>query len=360
MYIKSIVANDFRNLKVSEVELSQNINILHGNNAQGKTNFLEAVYFCALGRSLRAATDVELVNFDAKSAHIRAEIVRGATESTMDVFVEKQSNRAKKYVSVNRVPIRHMKDLFGRILVVMFTPEDLQLIKSGPAERRRFMDLEICQLSPVYYGDLKEYHRALKQRNALLKLLQRDKTQTDNLDIWDQQLSKHGSKIMRTREAFINKISDAAAGIHKNITSGEENLKIIYNPNIQEDYLEEMSKSHMRDISQGSTSRGVHKDDIKFTINDIPVRSFGSQGQQRTAALSAKLAEIEIIKQSTGESPILLLDDVLSELDVHRQRFLLEEIIDLQTIITCTGIEDVLKLESGYKTMVVEGGCVIG
>ncbi|MCL2372312.1 MAG: DNA replication/repair protein RecF [Defluviitaleaceae bacterium] len=358
MYIKSIAVNDFRNLRVSEIELSQNINIIHGNNAQGKTNFLEAVYFCALGRSLRAASDVELVNFDAKSANIRAEVVRGAVSSRMDMYLEKQGNRAKKYVSVNRVPIRHMKDLFGRILVVMFTPEDLQLIKSGPAERRRFMDLEICQLSPIYYSELKEYHRALKQRNALLKSLQKDKSQTDSLEIWDEQLCKHGSKIMQTRESFINKISDAAAIIHKNITSGKETLKINYIQNITENYLEEMAKSHTRDIYQGSTSRGIHKDDIKFTINEIPVRNFGSQGQQRTAALSAKLAEIEIIKQSTGESPILLLDDVLSELDSHRQKFLLEEIVDLQTIITCTGVEDVLKLDNGYTTMVMDAGCI--
>jgi len=362
MHITNIQATKFRNLTIDGIELSPGINILHGNNAQGKTNFLEAVYFCAFGRSLRAVSDRELVRFNSGAARISANIVRSGFLQTLEAYIEKQGVRASKSISIDRIPIRHMKDLFGRLLVVVFTPEDLRLIKSGPAERRRFMDMEICQLSPVYYGDLREYHRSLKQRNALLKILQKDKSQTDSLSIWDQQLADYGNRIMRTRSTFISKISEISREIHMHITQDKETLEIIYNPNITdgEKYLTHMEKSHKRDIILGSTSHGIHKDDITFMINGISARNFGSQGQQRTAALSAKLAEIEIIKQSTGETPVLLLDDVLSELDSNRQKFLLSQITNLQALITCTGLEDVLLSGNvdGCKVMHVVDGVV--
>lgn len=362
MFVQNISLTNFRNLNVDNVELSSGVNILYGNNAQGKTNFIESIYFCAFGRSLRAVTDRELIRFDENSAHIRANFVRGTFNQTLDVYIEKQGTRASKRMSVDRIPIKHMKDLFGRLLVVMFTPEDLKLIKSGPAERRRFMDMEICQLSPVYYSDLREYHRALKQRNALLKILQKDKSQSDSLSVWDEQLVNHGKRIIKTRQNFVEKISNISREIHSNITQNTETLEIIYNPNVSiENYIKDMAKSHKRDIMQGSTSIGIHKDDINFIINGISARNFGSQGQQRTAALSAKLAEIEIIKQSTGETPVLLLDDVLSELDSKRQKYLLSQITDLQTLITCTGIEDVLnsKVINEHRVMHVENGSII-
>ena len=362
MFISHISTKGFRNLDVEEIALAQEINILHGNNAQGKTNFLEAIYFCAFVRSLRATSDKELVHFDASDAHIRAKIVRGSNYHMLDAYIEKQGVRVCKRISIDRVPVRHMKDVFGRLLVVMFTPEDLRLIKSGPSERRRFMDMEICQLSNIYYGDLHEYHRVLRQRNALLKTLQKDKSALESLSIWDEQLVKYGKRIMKTRAAFIGKISDISKEIHKNITQSVENLEIIYHPNIidSENYMKSMARSHKRDIAQGTTSYGIHKDDIHFMINGISVRNFGSQGQQRTAALSAKLAEIEIIKQSTGETPVLLLDDVFSELDSNRQKFLLSQITGLQTLITCTGIEDVFLSESADKChiMRVEKGLI--
>lgn len=206
------------------------------------------------------------------------------------------------------------------------------------------MDIEICQLSPVYYSDLRDYHRALKQRNQLLKILRKDIRQKDSLYVWDEQLNISGCRIMATRSAFIKKISEIANEIHGHITEGKEALILMYQPNIidPQHYRKAMEKSHERDIACGTTSMGIHKDDILFTINDIPARSFGSQGQQRTAALSAKLAEIEIMRSGTKSPPVLLLDDVLSELDGSRQKYLLTSIKDLQTIITCTGLEDVL------------------
>jgi len=356
MWVSDISATGFRNLAVEGQQLSPGINILHGMNAQGKTSFLEAVYFCAFGRGVKpGATDRDLVQFGKNEAHVKLEMHRTNTSATLDAHIQRLGNKSKKAMFVNQVSIRHMKDLFGQLLVVMFSPEDLRLIKAGPQERRRFMDMEICQLSPVYYSDLKEYHRALKQRNALLKTLYKDKTMEDSLSIWDEQLARYGERITKSRTNFVEKINLIANQIHNNITQGTENLQLTYEPNITHDYLQVLTKSHTRDIAQGTTTQGIHKDDINFTINNISARHFGSQGQQRTAALSAKLAEIEIIKSSTGETPILLLDDVLSELDGSRQKFLLDQIKDIQTLVTCTGLEDVLKIKEQKILRMVNG-----
>jgi len=356
MTIKNFSASGFRNLEITWQELSQDVNIIHGDNAQGKTNFLEAVYFCAFGRSLRARTDSELITWGKDTAQIRLETERGGIKSQIDAQLESAGKKTLKSISSDFLPIKHMKDLFGRLLVVMFTPEDLRLIKAGPAERRRFMDMEICQLSPVYYADLREYFRTLKQRNALLKQIQRERTGKDSLEIWDAQLVKYGLKIIKTRTSFIQKISETAAEIHKNIAPQEE-LRLEYKPGIvPEVFAKALARSHERDIMRGTTGDGIHTDDAEFTINGVSARHFGSQGQQRTAALSAKLAEIEIIKQATGETPILLLDDVLSELDTHRQKFLLQQICDLQAIVTCTGVEDFPKQK--YATFKMHEGKV--
>ena len=351
MWVRTITAEAFRNLSLTSISLSKDINILYGDNAQGKTNILEAVYFCAIGRSLRADNNRELIRFGNDEAHVTVDVDKDDYSFTIDAHIKQIGNKAVKTLSIDRTTVKNTKELFGRLMVVLFSPEDLQLIKSGPAERRRFMDMEICQLSPVYYSDLRDYHRALKQRNQLLKQLRRDHTQIDSLSIWDQQLNASGCKIMRTRLSFVDKINGIAREIHSNITSGAEELALTYQPNIQEpdNYINIMKISHERDIQCGTTSMGIHKDDILFSINGIPARSFGSQGQQRTAALSAKLAEIEIMRDGAKSTPVLLLDDVLSELDGNRQRFLLTQIRDLQTILTCTGLEDVLAKGKGIE-----------
>ena len=344
MWVRKITAEAFRNLTLSGVPFSNGINILYGDNAQGKTNILEAVYFCAVGRSLRADNNRELIRFGCEEAHIQIDVERDDYPFTIDAHIQISGSKSVKTLSIDKVAVKNTRELFGRLMVVLFSPEDLRLIKSGPAERRRFMDMEICQLSPVYYGDLRNYHRALKQRNQLLKHLRRDRAQMDSLFVWDEQLSISGCRIMRTRSGFVSKISDIAGEIHANITGGSEELTLTYQPNIADpdDYLRTMKKSHERDVLSGTTSMGIHKDDILFTINGVAARNFGSQGQQRTAALSAKLAEIEIMRHGAKSTPVLLLDDVLSELDGNRQRFLLTQIKDLQTILTCTGLEDVL------------------
>ena len=359
MWVKKISADGFRNLFISNEYFSRGVNILHGDNAQGKTNILEALYFCAIGRSPRADNNRELVNFGSENAHVQVEVEREDYTFTLDAHIQLSGNKSVKTLKLDRTVFKNTRELFGRLMVVLFSPEDLRLIKSGPAERRRFMDIEICQLSPVYYSYLRDYHRALKQRNQLLKILRRDRKQIDSLFVWDEQLIKSGLSLMRTRAAFVSKISLIAAETHARITTGKENLALVYQPNIQnpDDYQELMNKSHERDILAGTTSIGIHKDDILFTINKVPARNFGSQGQQRTAALSAKLAEIEIMRTSANTAPVLLLDDVLSELDGSRQKFLLTQINDLQTILTCTGLEDVLtKNISDANTMHVKSG----
>jgi len=359
MWVRSISATDFRNLSLSDISFKQGVNILYGDNAQGKTNILEAVYFCALGRSVRADNNRELVRFNADEAHIQVDVCRENYSFTIDAHIKISGNKSTKTLSIDKSPVKNTREIFGRLMVVLFSPEDLRLIKAGPAERRRFMDMEICQLSPVYYSHLRDYHRALKQRNGLLKQLRRDRSYQDSLSIWDEQLNISGCRVMRTRSAFVNKISVIAREIHGNITGGKEELSLTYQPNITqpENYVKQMQKSHERDIQSGTTSVGIHKDDILFTINGIPARNFGSQGQQRTAALSAKLAEIEIMRSGAKSTPILLLDDVLSELDGSRQRFLLTQILDLQTILTCTGLEDVLaKNVSDANIMRVKSG----
>ena len=361
MWVKKITAEAFRNLSLLNEPISKGLNILYGDNAQGKTNILEAVYFCAVGRSLRAENNRELVRFGKEEAHVQIDVDRDDYTFTIDAHIQINGNKSAKNISIDRIAVKNTRELFGRLMVVVFSPEDLRLIKSGPAERRRFMDIEICQLSPVYYSDLRDYHRALKQRNQLLRQLRRDPIQAESLSIWDQQLNISGCRIMRTRSTFVNKISDIARDIHAHITSGSEELKLIYQPNITDpdNYIKTMQKSYERDIQSGTTSVGIHKDDILFTINDIPARNFGSQGQQRTAALSAKLAEIEIMHQSAKSTPVLLLDDVLSELDGSRQRFLLTQIKDMQTILTCTGLEDVLaKGVDSANVMQVKNGRV--
>lgn len=345
MWLENIRINNFRNIRGINQNFDPGINIIYGMNAQGKTSLLEAVYFCALGRSLRAGTDKELISFNSPFCHVQSQLNRGASTVLLDAHLQHEYGKTKKALSINQVPVTHMKDLFGQLLVVMFSPDDLRLVKAGPSERRRFIDMELCQLSAVYYSNLKEYYRALKQRNALLKLIRTEKHHRESLPVWDQQLAEYGVRISKARASFISRVNEIAQCIHHNITQGAEFLVLKYAPSILdvELYLLNLEKSYERDIIQGTTTVGIHKDDMHFTINDIVARNYGSQGQQRTVALSLKLAEIELIKQHTGETPVLLLDDVFSELDSIRQDYLLSHICNLQTFITCTGVEDVLR-----------------
>ena len=348
MWVSKLTAQDFRNFKNLQVNLENGINIVYGDNANGKTNFIEAIYFCAMGRSQRAGHDRELIRFGCQEAHLQAKI-KVNVESKIDVHLFGEGK--KKGIAIDHVPIKNLSQLYGLLLVVIFTPEDLKIVKAGPGERRTFMDMELCQLSKVYYHALRQYYKALRQRNNLLKAITKNRNLLDTLEVWDAPLCQYGTQIMTLRSAFVEEIGTLAAHVHNDITGGTEKLTLEYRPKVPENFEEKLKKGVERDITLGSTQNGIHKDDVAFTINGNDVRTYGSQGQQRTVALSVKLAEVELIKKRTGNTPVLLLDDVLSELDEQRQKFLFNHIDGMQTVLTCTGVEDVLRRTTGNKNV---------
>ena len=338
MIIESIELKNYRNYKELHMEFNQGTNILYGDNAQGKTNILEAVYVCCTTKSHRGSKDRELIHFHEDESHIKLNIRKNDVPYRIDMHLKK--NKAKG-IAINGIPIRKASELFGIVNVVFFSPEDLNLIKNGPAERRRFIDLELCQLNKLYVHSLTSYNRVLMQRNRLLKELAFHPEYEETLDVWDIQLVQYGKEVIRLREEFIDQLNDMICEIHRTLSGGKENLRIVYDPNASADQLEaELKKSRAQDRKQKTTLTGPHRDDIGFFLDEIDIRRFGSQGQQRTAALSLKLAEIELVKKLVRDYPILLLDDVLSELDGHRQNQLLSAIHHIQTMITCTGVED--------------------
>lgn len=338
MIIESIELKNYRNYDKLHMDFSHGTNILYGDNAQGKTNILEAIYVCATTKSHRGSKDKEIIQFDRDESHIKLNIRKRDVPYRIDMHLKK--NRAKG-VAVNGVPIKKASELFGIVNVVFFSPEDLNLIKNGPAERRRFIDLELCQLNKLYVHSLVQYNKIVTQRNKLLKDIMFRPDYEETLDIWDMQLVQYGREVIKCREAFVCQLNDLIGAIHRQLSGDKESLHISYEPNVTVDMFEDtLRKGRPSDLKQKSTLTGPHRDDLSFIINDIDIRRFGSQGQQRTAALSLKLAEIELVKKIVNDYPILLLDDVLSELDGSRQNHLLSGINHIQTMITCTGLED--------------------
>ena len=279
-----------------------------------------------------------MIKFGEEESHIEAVVEKNEIPFKIDIHLKKNS---PKGIAINKLPIRRASELFGIINIVFFSPEDLNIIKNGPSERRRFIDLELAQLDKVYLSDLSNYNRIVNQRNKLLKDSYNRQEILETLDIWDMQLANYGNKIIDRRNLFIYQLNEIAGKVHERLTGGKEILNISYEPSNGNIDLEKAIKNNReRDIRMKSTSVGPHRDDICFMTDEVDIRKFGSQGQQRTAALSLKLSEIELVKQVTKDTPILLLDDVLSELDKHCQNYLLDSICDVQTLITCTGVDD--------------------
>lgn len=338
MIIESVELKNYRNYKELHIDFDPGTNVLYGDNAQGKTNILESVYVCATTKSHRSSKDKELIEFGEEESHIKMNLKKDGVPCRIDMHLKK--NKAKG-VAINGVPIKKASELFGVINVVFFSPEDLNLIKNGPAERRRFIDLELCQLNRLYVHSLVQYNRVVIQRNKLLKDLAFQPEYEEMLDIWDQQLVSYGKEIIACRKEFIDQLNSIIQELHFNLSGGKEQLVIQYEPNTQAEDLElAVKRSRFSDQKQKTTLVGPHRDDICFYVNQIDIRKFGSQGQQRTAALSLKLAEIELVKKIVRDYPVLLLDDVLSELDSSRQEHLLSCISHIQTLITCTGLDD--------------------
>lgn len=341
MKIESIELVNFRNYDKLIVSLDQGTNLFYGDNAQGKTNILESVYLCGTTKSHRGSKDKEMILFGKEEAHIRMKILKSEIPYRIDMHLKK--NKAKG-IAINGVPIHKASELLGLGNFVFFSPEDLNIIKNGPSERRRFLDMELCQLNRIYLHNLMNYNRILMQRNKLLKDISFHPEYEDTLEIWDVQMAEYGSKIIAARENFVKELNEIIVEIHKKLSGGREELMVSYEKNVsQAQFLEAIKKDRDKDIRMKMTHTGPHRDDLLFQIKNLDIRRFGSQGQQRTTALSLKLAEIELVRRSSKDSPILLLDDVLSELDGNRQHYLLESIHDVQTLITCTGIEDFIE-----------------
>lgn len=360
MFIKKIQMLNYRNYKSLNITLGKNVNVFMGDNAQGKTNILEAIYYCAFAKSHRTSKDKELINWDSENAYISVLVGKDRLDKNIDINILKDGRKA---IRINKIKVSKIGELFGNFNVVMFSPEDLRIIKDSPGVRRRFIDMELCQLDSKYYYNLVQYNKILNERNVLLKNKKLDK---DILDIYDIQLAKFGSEIIKERLKYINKLNYYGKNIHSDISSGKEDVEFKYIStirdfeNIENNFYELLSRNRSKDIDKGSTSVGPHRDDFTVLINGIDTKSFGSQGQQRSAVLTIKFASLKIIKELTSEYPVLLLDDVLSELDFNRKRYILSTIGEIQTIITCTGIEDLTSyLDDSSRVFKVKEGDIL-
>lgn len=338
MVIKSLKLKNYRNYELLDLTFDSRTNILYGDNAQGKTNILEALYLTGTTKSHRGTKDRDVIQFGYDESHLETVVEKKGVNFQIDMHLKKNS---PKGIAINKNPIRKASELFGIVHFVFFSPEDLNIIKEGPSGRRRFMDLELSQLDKIYLSDLTNYNRIVNQRNALLKDIYGRENLMDTLDIWDMQLVDYGEKIIEKRKQFVEEVNEIISNIHYKLTGGRERIFLSYEKNTGSLSLEQaLRKNRERDIRLKSTSVGPHRDDLCFMAGDLDVRKFGSQGQQRTTALSLKLSEIEIVKNLIKDTPVLLLDDVLSELDKHRQNYLLDSICDIQTVITCTGLDE--------------------
>lgn len=360
MYIKNIELKNYRNYEDFSIEFSKNLNLIVGQNAQGKTNLIEAISLSSIGKSFRTSKDSELIKFGEETAIVKVLAGKNIIDTKVEISI---NNSHKKSIKKDGNIVRKTSELIDNIIIVIFSPEDLKIVKDEPEKRRKFIDRELAQIKPAYYDCLANYKKILAQRNAYLK---EDFVDDNILIIWDEQLISYGSRLMKMRKDFINKINDFSSKIHKNITNNKEILKIEYEPNISYENEIENQKDVFRDIINKSleadkrlrtTTKGPHKDDMLFFINGINVRNFGSQGQQRTCALSLKLAELDFIKEESGEDGILLLDDVMSELDEERRDYLIKTLKNNQIFVTTTDLEEnLVKNYDDVKIIEIKNG----
>ena len=360
MFIKHIQLMNYRNYSQLDISLSENVNVFMGDNAQGKTNILEAMYYCGFARSHRTNKDKELVNWKCDKALISLFVKRARIDKKINIAIFKDG---KKAINVNSIKINKVSELIGAFNVVMFSPENLKIVKESPGVRRKFIDMELSQLDPKYYYNLVQYNKVLNERNSVLK---NKNIEESMLDIYDFQLAAFGKYIIQERQKYLQKLNIHGSKIHKDITSNREDIVFKYvstislSEDIEEALIKALKEHRQKDRERGITSQGPHRDDFLIFINGIDAKSYGSQGQQRTSVLTMKFASLRIIKEQTGEFPVLLLDDVLSELDFKRKRYVLSSIKDIQTIITCPGIEDIYEyLDDKSKVFTVRDGTIV-
>ena len=351
MWISEINLINFRNYEQEKINLENNINVFYGKNAQGKTNIIESIFLTSLGKSYRAKKDIELIRFNQD--YCKIEILYHKKDRDGKIKIEIKN---KKNIYLNGIKIKKLSELLGNINIVIFTPEDINILKGGPQERRKFLDIMISQLRPNYMYILNLYNKTLEERNAYLKQIKLEHKDIKFLEIWDQKLAEYGQKIFNYRNEFINKIKNKIIKIHQEITNNSEEIEIIYNSDCENKnkFLNILEEKKKIDIIKGYTTKGIHRDDFSVLINGKEVNIYGSQGQNRTAMLSLKLSELNVVYDEIGEYPILLLDDFMSELDENRRRNFLENIHETQVIITCT--EKISIANSKYLIYNVNGG----
>ena len=355
MYVKSLDLLNFRNYEKLSLTLDPGINIFYGANAQGKTNILEAVYLAGTSKSHRGTRDRDMIRMGESEAHIRMHVDKNDSDYRIDMHLRKNKSKG---IAIGGVPIRRAGELFGIVNIVFFSPEDLNIIKNGPSERRRLVDRILCEIDRIYMADLTQYGKCLNQRNRLLHDLYFNPSLESELPVWDEQLVNYGSRIIAKREEFVRMLENIASEIHTELTGEKEKLTLVYEPNVTaEEFADKVARSRDADRKIKSTTVGPHRDDVCIKVNDMDLRLYGSQGQQRTTAISLKLSEIHIIEERIRNKPVLLLDDVLSELDRDRQNYLLGNIRDIQTLITCTGLDEFVqnRFEADRTFRVVSG-----
>ena len=336
MELEKIELQNFRNYQNVAITFDDGLNVICGQNAQGKTNLLEAIYFCVVGKSFRASREKEVINMQKDIAKIKVYIKKNVGKSIIEMLFSKKE---KKTVKIDGIPIKRLSQLLGEFNGVFFSPDELKLIKDSPEDRRRFMDIDLSQTTKQYIYLLSRYNEVLASRNKQLKQNLKLEDMKNILSIWDDQLATYAQKIKRYRQNFVLNLAPYAKKAHSYITDGKEQLGVEYvsiEENTKEEIIKKLEQNIEKDLALGYTTYGVHRDDIKVTVNGIDVRTYGSQGQQRTCALSLKLAELNIIEDITHTRPVLLLDDVLSELDESRKKRLLDFVKGTQTFITCT------------------------
>ena len=354
MYIKKLSLTNFRNYNKQEIELSKGINIFYGDNAQGKTNIIEAIYLSSIGKSFRAKKDIELVNIQSQQfATIETQFEKKDRDGKIKLEI-----KDKKNIYINEIKAKKISKILGNINIVLFSPDDINLFKGGPSKRRKVLDIMISQLRPAYIYNLNLYLKTIEQRNNYLRLIKYENKSQDLLDIWDEKLAEYSENLYKYRSEFMDKIKERIVDIHKRITKDNEIIKIKYISDFsnKKEYLEKLKNDRKNDISRGYTGRGIHRDDFIIYLNEKPLSIFGSQGQHRTVLLSLKIAELNIIYDEINEYPILLLDDFMSELDSKRRENLIENIENIQVIITCT--EKLNLNEKEKKIFYIENGKV--